>query len=138
MEINAQTSSLTQFLGNIVTEANHYRGDFFIFMESVIARLHDYNDTKDQILECIVASRDCGAEWIYPEQCDGKSYSWVSILHHDTLNHIYKCRIYWHITPLIPERTIEYKEISHEDMVAWMYSHKDANDTVNEIVEMLK
>lgn len=111
--------SLTQFLGDIVTESNHFRCDWFIFFESVISRLHDYNDTKDKELDCIVASRDCGAEWVYPDQCDSSPYIHQWITHYDSaeLYHIYKCHIRWYKTPLGYDRVIDSVEINYADMV---------------------
>jgi hypothetical protein len=131
-------SSLTQFLGDVVTETNHYRCDWFIFLESVIARLHDGDDTHDKELDCIVASRDCCAEWIYPEQCDGESYNWHSILNHEKLYHIYKCKIYWEHSPFGWERQIKFKEINHDEMVEWMEYQKAVNDNVKEIKELIE
>ena len=130
-------SSLTQFLGDVVTETNHYRGDWFIFLESVIERLHDGDDTKDEELDCIVASRDCGAEWIYPEQCDGKSYNWHSILSNKKLNRIYKCKIYWDKTPFGWERQIKFTEISRDEMVECINHWKSTNETMQVINETI-
>lgn len=131
--------SLTQFLGEIVTESNYFRCDWFIFLESVIARLHDYDDTKDKELEVIVASRDCGAEWIYPEQCDGKSYNWHSILHYDStqLYHIYKCHIRWDKAPFGYERVIDAVEINYADMVECINKWKSINETMQIIKETI-
>ena len=130
-------SSLTQFLGDVVTETNHYRCDWFIFLESVIARLHDGDDTRDKEIDCIVASRDCGAEWIYPEQCDGESYNWHSILHHEKLYHIYKCKIYWEHSPFGWKRQIKFKEIDRETMIVWMEYQKAVNNNVKEVKELI-
>lgn len=131
--------SLTSFLGEIVTESNHFRGDWFIFLESVIARLHDGDDTKDETLECIVASRDCGAEWIYPEQCDDKSYNWHSITYYDStqLFHIYKCHIRWSKAPFGYERMIDAVEINYADMIECINKWKSTNETMEVIKETI-
>lgn len=131
--------SLTQFLSTVVTESNHSRCDWFIFLESVISRLHDYNDTKDEELDVIVASRDRGAEWIYPEQCDGKSYNWYSIKTYDSIQlyHIYKCHIKWHQSPLGDERLIDAVEISYADMVECINHWKSTNETMEVIKETI-
>lgn len=130
-------SSLTQFLGDVVAETNHYRCDWFIFLESVIARLHDGDDTRDKEIDCIVASRDCGAEWIYPEQCDGKSYNWHSLLYHEKYNHIYKCKIWWERTPFGYERQIKFKEISRNKMVECINNWKSTNETLKVVKETI-
>lgn len=131
-------SSLTQFLGDVVTEANHYRCDFFILMERICKEMPDNDHTNQGALEILIATRDCGCEWILPNDCDGKSYNWHSMLYHEKYNHIYKCKIWWESTPFGYERQIEAEEINNEDMVAWMYIRKSHNDTVNEIMEILK
>lgn len=128
---------MAQFLGDVVTETNHYRCDWFIFLESVIERLPDDDDNHDKELDCIVASRDCGAEWIYSEQCDGESYNWHSILHNEKLNHIYKCKIYWEHSPFGWERRIKFKEIDRETMIVLMEYQKAVNADIKEIKELI-
>lgn len=131
--------SLTQFLGDIVAESNHFRCDWFIFFESVIKRLHNYDDTKDKELDVIVASRDCGAEWIYPEQCDGKSYNWHSITYLDStrLLHIYKCHIRWDNVAFGKDRVIDTVEINHADMIECINKWKSTNETMQVIKETI-
>ena len=131
--------SLTQFLGEIVTESKHFRGDWFIFLESVIARLHDYTDTCDKELDVIIASHDCGAEWIYPEQCDGKSYNWHSITYYDStqLYHIYKCHIKWRASAFTYDRVVDAVEINYADMVECINKWKSTNETVQVVKETI-
>lgn len=130
--------SVTQFLGQIVTEAEYYRCDAFILMERICKELMDYDDCRNDEIDCIIASRKCGFEWIFADDCDGKSYNWQSILHNEKLNHIYKCKIYWDRTPFGWERQIKFKEINHDEMVEWMEYQKSVNDNVKEIKELIE
>ena len=57
--------SVTQFLGQIVTEAEYYRCDAFILMERICKELMDYDDCRNDEIDCIIASRNCGFEWIF-------------------------------------------------------------------------
>ena len=132
------TLSVTQFLGQIVTEAEYYRCDAFILMERICKELMDYDDCRNDEIDCIIASRKCGFEWIFTDDCDGKSYNWQSILHNEKLNHIYICNMYWDRTPFGWERQIKFTEINRDAMVRWMEYHKSVNDNVKEIKELIE
>lgn len=130
-------ASLTQFLGQIVTEAEHYRCDAFILMERICKELIDREYHRDDEIDCIIASRKNGFEWIFAYDCDGKSYNWHSILYHEKYNHIYKCKIYWEHSYFGLERQIKFNEISRNEMVECINNWKSTNETLKVVKETI-
>ena len=129
--------SIEEFLGKIVIEAEHYRCDFFYLHESIGKQMPDADHENQGTLEMIIATRDCGCEWIYPNQCDGESYNWHAIQYHSKLNHIYLCRLTWSKHAFGWSRMVDFKEINRESMIAWINAQKSTNEVVTEIKELI-
>ena len=128
MMTEARTASLTQFFGDICTEANHYRCDYFIAFENVLERFKDGRIAVGD--EFLVASRDCGCE----EWCIGMG-DYCFRYHLDRYSTIYKCKRLPDSRVLCLSYEVEYHQITKEDAEKFLSEKYKISD---EIVEMFK